>query len=138
MIKVEKVLHTGRSRVSGGRDGHAVSEDGRLDIRLSPPGAPGSGTNPEQLLAAGWSSCLIGALRHACNARRLGFPAATEVAAEVDLVHAERGFFLQARLTVTLPGIAPDLAQSLLDAARDACPYSKALRGTIKASFVLG
>ncbi|HYG06288.1 MAG TPA: organic hydroperoxide resistance protein [Stenotrophomonas sp.] len=137
MIKVEKILHTGRSHVTGGRDGYASSDDGRLDIRLSPPGAPGMGTNPEQLLAAGWSACFIGALRHAANARKLVFPDATEVDAEVDLMHGDKGFFLRATLTVSLPGMEPELAQALIDAARLTCPYSKAMRGNITALFAL-
>ncbi|WP_145478993.1 Ohr family peroxiredoxin [Stenotrophomonas rhizophila] len=137
MINLEKVLHTGASRVAGGRDGYASSPDGRLDIRLTPPGAPGAGTNPEQLLAAGWSACFLGALRHACNARRLACPATAAVCTEVDLVHAERGFFLRARLLVSLPGVEPELAGALIDAAREACPYSKAMRGTVRVDFLL-
>jgi len=137
MIKVEKVLHTGRSHVIGGRDGFASSRDGRLGVLLSPPGAPGAGTNPEQLLAAAWSACFLGALRHAANARKLSVPSATEVDTEVDLAHGERGFFLQARLTVTLPGVEPEVALSLIDAAQRACPYSKATRGNIAVSFAL-
>jgi Ohr subfamily peroxiredoxin len=138
MITVQKILYTARVHTMGGRDGAARSDDGRLDIRLSPPGAPGTGTNPEQLFAAGWSACFIGALRHASHARKIDFPADAAVSAEVDLGHGEQGFFLQARLAVSLPGLEPDIAQLLIDAAHQTCPYSKATRGNIEVSLALG
>jgi len=131
MITVRKILHSGRTYTTGGRDGVARSDDGRLDVRFSPPGAPGSGTNPEQLFAACWSACFIGALRHAALARKVGFPADAAVTAEVDLGHGEQGFFLQASLAVSLPGLDPELARSLIEAAHRNCPYSKATRGNI-------
>ncbi|MFK3794891.1 organic hydroperoxide resistance protein [Pseudomonas sp. NPDC088444] len=131
MINVEKILYTAHTRTTGGREGQGLSQDGRLDLKLSPPGAPGNGTNPEQLFAVGWSACFIGALRHACNTRKIGFPADTSVDAQVDLGHGEHGFFLQARLAVSLPGLDATIAQQLIDAAHQNCPYSKATRGNI-------
>lgn len=128
---VRKILHSGKTTTTGGRDGASRSDDGRLDVKLSPPGAPGTGTNPEQLFAACWSACFIGALRHAAHARKIEFPADAAVAAEVDLGHGEQGFFLQARMLVSLPALAPDVAQLLIDAAHQNCPYSKATRGNI-------
>ena len=138
MQSIEKVLYTARVRTCGGRDGQARSDDGRLHVRLTPPGAPGEGSNPEQLLAAGWSACFIGALRHAANARKLEFPAGTAVDAEVELMHGEQGFFLRAHLRIELPELAPDLAQQLVDAAYQSCPYSKALRGNVAVTLSLG
>ena len=137
MITVRKILHSGKTHTTGGREGTARSDDGRLDIELSPPGAPGNGTNPEQLFAACWSACFIGALRHAANARRVEFPPETSVVAEVDLGHGEQGFFVQARMTVSLPGIAPELGRLLIDAAHQNCPYSKAIRGNVDVAIEL-
>lgn len=131
MITIEKVLHTGRTRTNGGRNGSARSDDGCLDIKLSPPGTPGVGTNPEQLLAAAWSACFIGTLRQAANARKIDFPADVSVIAEIDLGHAQNGFFLSARFAVTLPDIEADVAWELIEAAHRNCPYSKAMRGNI-------
>lgn len=131
MINIEKILYSAHTHTTGGREGRGHSQDGRLDLKLSPPGAPGTGTNPEQLFAVGWSACFIGALRHACNARKIGFPADTAVDAQVDLGHGEQGFFLQARLAVSLPGLETDVAQQLIEAAHQNCPYSKATRGNI-------
>lgn len=131
MQSIEKVLYTAHTRTLGGRDGIARSDDGRLDLRFSPPGAPGQGTNPEQLLAVGWSASFIGALRHAANARKVPFPPDATVEADVDLVHGEHGFFLRAHLAVSLPGVEAELARCLLDAARQSCPFSKATRGNI-------
>ncbi|ROM72901.1 peroxiredoxin [Pseudomonas brassicacearum] len=131
MISIEKVLYTSHTHTTGGRDGTGRSHDGRLDLKLSPPGAPGHGTNPEQLFAVCWSACFLGALRHACNARKISFPAAAAVDAQIDLVHGEQGFFLQARLAVSLPDIELAVAQQLIDAAHQNCPYSKATRTNI-------
>ncbi|MCR4520040.1 organic hydroperoxide resistance protein [Bosea sp. 47.2.35] len=126
-----KVLYTGRTHTTGGRDGAARSADGRLDVTLSPPGSSGAGTNPEQLFAAGWSACFIGALGHAAGARKLRLPADTAVDAEVDLANTDGAYFLQARLNVSLPGIEREVAEALVEAAHQTCPYSKATRGNI-------
>jgi lipoyl-dependent peroxiredoxin len=129
MTQIEKVLYTGRTHTSsGGRDGTSRSDDGRLDIKLSSPGTPGSGTNPEQLFAAGWSACFIGAMRLAAGKIKVTFPADAAVDAEVDLGKTGGDYFLQARLNVSLPGLERDVAQALVDAAHQTCPYSKATR----------
>ncbi|UDI95117.1 organic hydroperoxide resistance protein [Pseudomonas sp. IAC-BECa141] len=137
MIDIEKTLYSAHTHTTGGREGTGRSQDGRLDLKLSPPGAPGSGTNPEQLFAVCWSACFLGSLRHACNARKIGFPATAGVDAQIDLVHGEQGFLLQARLAVSLPEIEPEVAQQLIDAAHQNCPYSKATRNNIKVSITL-
>lgn len=126
-----KVLYTGKTRTTGGRDGAARSSDGRLDVALSSPGSSGAGTNPEQLFAAGWSACFIGALGLAAGARKLRLPADTAVDAEVDLANTDGAYFLQARLNVSLPGIEREVAEALVEAAHQTCPYSKATRGNI-------
>ncbi len=131
MSSTDKVLYTGRTHTTGGRDGAARSSDGRLEVNLTLPGASGNGTNPEQLFAAGWSACFIGAIGLAARERKVVVPADTAVDAEVDLRHGERGYALQARLNVALPGLDRETARALVDAAHQTCPYSKATRGNI-------
>jgi len=131
ITKIEKVLHTGKTHTSGGRDGRSRSSDGRLDIILSSPGASGHGTNPEQLIAAGWSACFIGAMGLAAGKLKVALPADVAVYAEVDLGMTRGGYALQARLNVSLPGIAPETARALVDAAHQTCPYSNATQGNI-------
>lgn len=126
-----KILYTGKTHTTGGRDGAARSSDGRLDVALSSPGSSGAGTNPEQLFAAGWSACFIGALGLAAGERKIRLPADVAVDAEVDLANADGAYSLRARLNVSLPGIERDVAQSLIETAHQTCPYSKATRGNI-------
>ena len=137
MPSTDKVLYTGRTHTTGGRDGAARSSDGRLDVKLTSPGAAGAGTNPEQLFAAGWSACFIGAIGLAARERKVPVPAETAVDAEVDLRHGEAGYVLQARLNVALPGLDRDTARALVDAAHQTCPYSKATRGNIEVEINL-
>lgn len=131
MTQLEKVLYTGKTHTTGGRDGKSRSADGRLDVALSSPGSLGAGTNPEQLLAAGWSACFIGAMGKAAAAMKIALPAETAVDAEIDLGTTDGGFFLQARLNVSLPGVEREVAEALAQAAHQTCPYSKATRGNI-------
>jgi osmotically inducible protein OsmC len=137
MTKIDKVLYTGKTHTTGGRDGVSKSSDGELDVRLSPPGSAKAGTNPEQLFAAGWSACFLGAIGIAAAGRKIKLPEGTAVNAEVDLGTAEGGYFLQARLNVSLPGIERDVAQSLLEEAHQTCPYSKATRGNINVELTV-
>jgi len=130
-IRINKVLYTGKVKITGGREGTAKSQDGRLDINLSTPGGPGNGTNPEQLFAAGWSACFIGAMRHNAASLKIAIPADTAIDAEVDLATGDDGFNLQARLNVSLPGLSPEEAKAVVEAAHNTCPYSKATRGNI-------
>ncbi len=137
MTQIEKVLYTGKTHTTGGRDGASHSSDGRLDIKLSPPGAAGTGTNPEQLFGAGWSACFIGAMGGAARALNVALPAGTSVDAEIDLGTTDGAYFLQARLNVSLPGLERDVAQALVDKAHQTCPYSKATRGNINVAITL-
>ncbi|SFP53546.1 peroxiredoxin, Ohr subfamily [Variovorax sp. PDC80] len=138
MSQIDKVLYTGKTHTtSGGRDGSARSSDGRLDIQLSSPGSAGQGTNPEQLFAAGWSACFIGAMGLAAAKQKIALPADLSVSAEVDLGTGTGGYFLQARLDVSIPGLDREVAQGLVDAAHQTCPYSKATRGNIDVTLRL-
>src|SRR5918998_3748759 len=123
MTQIEKVIYTGKTHTSGGRDGTSRSQDGRLDIKLSSPGTAGNGTNPEQLFAAGWSACFIGALGLAAGKSKIALPSDLAVDAEVDLGATGGAYFLQARLNVSLPGIEREIAQGLVDTAHQTCPY---------------
>ncbi|MFL5744293.1 MAG: organic hydroperoxide resistance protein [Niastella sp.] len=134
--QVEKVLYTGKTHTTGGRDGAAKSSDGNLNVKLTTPGK-GDGTNPEQLFAAGWSACFIGAMNIAANKMRIQLPADTAIDAEVDLGTASGGFLIQARLTISLPRLDPEVAQQLIEAAHATCPYSKATRGNINVTINL-
>ncbi len=129
--QIDKVLYTARTHSTGGRDGVARSSDGRLDISLSSPGAPGAGTNPEQLFAAGWSACFLGAMGVVAREGKLALPADTAVDAEVDLRLGESGYSLLARLNVSVPGLDRETASALVQRAHEVCPYSKATRGNI-------
>ncbi|PSL34210.1 organic hydroperoxide resistance protein [Dyadobacter jiangsuensis] len=128
---IDKVIYTGKTHTTGGRDGASRSSDGNLDIKLSSPGSHGTGTNPEQLFAAGWSACFIGALGIAAAKRKISLPEGTAVDAEVDLGLTNAEYFLQARLNVNLPGLDEETARALIESAHQTCPYSKATRGNI-------
>ena len=129
---MEKVLYTARVHTVGGRDGVSRSTDGRLDVQLSAPGSAGSGTNPEQLFAAGWSACFLSALRIAAGQFKVPLPASTAIDAEVDLTEVG----LAVRLRISIPGVGSEIAQQLIRAAHETCPYSRATRGHILVEFL--
>ena len=131
MATIDKVLYTAKTHTTGGRDGASRTSDGRLDVKLSSPGASGTGTNPEQLFAAGWSACFLGAVGVAAAQKKVALPADRAVDAEVDLGTNDGGYLLRARLTVSLPGLDRGVAREIVDAAHQICPYSKATRGNI-------
>ena len=134
----DKLLYTAKTHTTGGREnGHAKSSDGQLDVKLSPPGSGRPGTNPEQMFAAGWSACFEGAMGIAARNNKVTLPPETAIDAEVDLNRDDSGFFLSARLNVSLPGIPRDVAQKIVDEAHQTCPYSKATRGNISVTFNL-
>ncbi|MTV40474.1 organic hydroperoxide resistance protein [Duganella radicis] len=128
---MSKVLYTGKTHTTGGREGAARSSDGRLDIKLSSPGSTAAGTNPEQLFAAGWSACFIGAMGLVAGKLKVTLPADLFVDAEVDLKNDDSGYFLAARLNVSLPGLDQQAARAIVDGAHQACPYSKLTRNNI-------
>jgi osmotically inducible protein OsmC len=132
MTTTGKVLYTGKTHTTGAREnGASRSSDGHLDIKLSAPGSGGSGTNPEQLFAAGWSACFEGAMGLAARKMKITLPPDLAIDAEVDLYLADGAYSLQARLNVSVPGVEPEVAQALVDAAHQTCPYSKAIRGNV-------
>lgn len=134
----EKLLYTGKVHTQGGRDhGIAHSDDGQLEVKFSPPGSGRPGTNPEQMLAAGWSACFEGALDIVARKRRVTLASDPTIDAEVDLNYGGEGFFLRARLNVSLPGVERDVAQALVEEAHQICPYSKALSKSIDVTVSL-
>jgi osmotically inducible protein OsmC len=138
MTDPTKVLFTAKVRTTGGRDGGASkSNDGRLDIRHSIPGTPGTGTNPEQLFAAGWSACFEGAMGIAARKMKVTIPAGMAIDAEVDLCLDQNAYFLRGRLSVSLPDLDRDVARQLIESGHRTCPYSKATRGNIDVLITL-
>ena len=127
------VRYTAKTHTSGGRRGGVShSDDGRLDVKVSAPGVPGTGANPEQLFAAGWSACFISAMGHVANNMKVKLPADAAVDAEIDLCNSGDVYFLRARLNVSLPGLERKVAQAIVDGTHDAtCAYSNATRGNI-------
>jgi lipoyl-dependent peroxiredoxin len=138
MPDLTKVLFTAKVHTTGGRDGGASkSDDGRLDIRHSIPGTPGTGTNPEQLFAAGWSACFEGAMGIAARKMKITIPAGLAIDGEVDLCLDQNAYFLRGRLHVSLPGLDPAVARQLIESGHRTCPYSKATRGNIDVLITL-
>jgi lipoyl-dependent peroxiredoxin len=137
MSSPEKILYTGKTHTTGGRDGAARSDDGRLDVKLSTPGTPGPGTNPEQLFAAGWSACFVGAIKIAAGKAKVALPPDLAVDAEVDLAATRGVYDLQARLNVSLPGISREVAEKLVETAHQTCPYSRAIRNNVNVAINL-
>jgi Ohr subfamily peroxiredoxin len=136
----EKLVYTAKTHTTGGRDnGTARSSDGRLEINLSIPGGAGTGTNPEQLFAAGWSACFLGAMAAVARKRKMRLPADAAIDAEVDLNLnvADGTYHLRVRLNVGLPGIDRTLAQDIVNEAHQICPYSRATRGNIDVTIIL-
>ena len=127
-----KVIYTAKTHTTGGREnGASRSSDGLLDIWLSAPGSARIGTNPEQLLAAGWSASFASAVASAAHERKIALPAGMRIEAEVNLNYGENGHFLSVQLDIAVPSLERDVVQILVDEAREICPYSKATRGNI-------
>ena len=127
-----KIVYTGKTHTTGGREhGVSRSSDGNLDIKLSPPGSGGSGTNPEQLFAAGWSACFEAAMALIAGKMRVKLPEDTAIDAEVDLGLDGKEAFLQARLNISIPGMNRETALQVIEGAHQTCPYSKTIRGNV-------
>ena len=129
--KLEKVLYTAKAHTTGGRDGASRTDDGRLDIKLSSPDTAGTGTNPEQLFAAGYAACFIGALKAVAGMQKITLPTDLAIDSSVDLGKVGEAYGISAELNVSLPGMERNAAQKLVDAAHQVCPYSNATRGNI-------
>jgi Ohr subfamily peroxiredoxin len=132
MTTTEKVLFTGKTHTTSGHNGAARSSDGFLDIKLPQP-HPAA----ENLFGAAWSACFMGAIQFAASQKKIKLPADPAVDAEIDLNTGDSGFFLRARLNVSVPGLDRAVAQDLVDAAHQICPYSKATRGNIDVAVTL-
>ena len=131
-----KALYTATATATGGRDGRAVSSDGILDVKLTTPrelgGQGGEATNPEQLFAAGYSACFIGALKFVAGQQKKQLPADSSITGKVGIGQIPGGFGLEVELNISLPGFDKAEAQALVEAAHQVCPYSNATRGNIK------
>ena len=127
---LDKVLYTAKTHATGGRDGQGRSDDGRIEVKLSPPGQ-GTGTNPEQLFGVGYSACFLGAMKAVAPKPKTTVPAETSIAAEVDLGPTSLGYGIAVRLNITVPGMERAAAEQLVAEAHKVCPYSNATRGNI-------
>jgi osmotically inducible protein OsmC len=140
-MALDKVLYTAHATSTGGREGTSRSSDGVLSVQLSTPkelgGAGGPGTNPEQLFAAGYSACFIGALKAVGGKMKIAVPADTSIAADVGIGPIPTGFSIQATLNITLPGLDRETAEKLVQAAHQVCPYSNATRGNIDVQLTI-
>ncbi|NDL71613.1 organic hydroperoxide resistance protein [Vreelandella alkaliphila] len=140
-MSIETVAYRAHAHATGGREGHAKSSDGVLDIKLSTPkelgGAGGEGTNPEQLFAAGYSACFLGALKHVASQEKVTLPEDTQIDGSVGIGAIPTGFGIEVELKISLPGLEKDVAQALVDKAHIVCPYSNATRGNIDVTLTL-
>jgi len=140
-MSIDKVLYTAEATATGGREGRAVSSDQVLDVQLSTPrelgGAGGPGTNPEQLFAAGYSACFLGALKFVAGKTKVALPADTTITGRVGIGQIPTGFGIQAELRIRAPGLPREQLQALVDQAHIVCPYSNATRGNIDVTLVL-
>jgi Ohr subfamily peroxiredoxin len=140
-MKPEKILYTAQSSVTGGRDGRAVSSDHVLDVALATPrelgGAGGAGTNPEQLFAAGYSACFLGALKFVAGKSKVTLPADSRITGSVGIGPIATGFALKVQLEISVPGLPRELVQELVEKAHQVCPYSNATRGNVDVALVV-
>ena len=140
-MKIEKVLYTAHATSTGGRSGTSKSSDGVLDLTLTTPkelGGNGAvGTNPEQLFAAGYSACFIGAMKHVAMVQKIALPADTSIKADVGIGPIPAGFGIQVAMTVMIPGMERAAAEKLVQAAHAVCPYSNATRGNIDVTLTV-
>jgi lipoyl-dependent peroxiredoxin len=140
-MSIEKVLYRAQATATGGRDGRAVVPEADLDLRLVTPrelgGAGGAGTNPEQLFAAGYSACFIGAMKFVAHRDKIAIPADVSVNGHVGIGQIPNGFGIEVELKISLPGLDRETAQALVERAHVVCPYSNATRGNIDVTLTL-
>lgn len=140
-MSIEKVLYRAKASATGGRDGRATSSDGVLDIKLTTPkelgGAGGDGTNPEQLFAAGYSACFLGAMKFVAGQQKLQLPADTQVTGQVGIGPIPTGFGIEVALSISIPGLARADAEALVQKAHIVCPYSNATRNNIDVTLTV-
>lgn len=140
-MSLDQVLYTAHATSTGGRDGRSVSSDKALDVKLATPrelgGAGGEGTNPEQLFAAGYSACFLGALKFVAGKEKITLPADASIDAAVGIGPLPTGFGIQAELKISLPGLPREQAEALVQKAHQVCPYSNATRGNIDVTLTV-
>ncbi|HAU82019.1 MAG TPA: organic hydroperoxide resistance protein [Stenotrophomonas sp.] len=140
-MSIANVLYTAQATANGGRDGRAVSSDNVLDIQLSTPrelgGAGGPGTNPEQLFAAGYSACFLGALKYVAGQAKVALPAETQITGKVGIGQIPTGFGIEVALEVSVPGLPREQVEALVQKAHIVCPYSNATRGNIDVTLTV-
>ncbi|MCC3702860.1 organic hydroperoxide resistance protein [Rouxiella badensis] len=140
-MSIEKVIYRAHASATGGRDGRATSSDGVLDVKLGLPkemgGAGGEVTNPEQLFAAGYSACFLGALKHVASLEKVRIPADAKIEGAVGIGQIPGGFGIEVALDITLPGIERSVAEDLVEKAHQVCPYSNATRGNIDVTLTV-
>ena len=140
-MAVEKVLYVAHATATGGRDGRATSSDNVLDVKLTTPrelgGAGGEGTNPEQLFAAGYSACFLGALKLVASREKVNLPAETSIEGSVGIGPIPQGFGIEVELKISVPGLERDRAQELVEKAHQVCPYSNATRGNVDVTLTV-
>ena len=139
-MSIEKIVYTAHATSTGGRDGSSKTDDGKLQVKLAPPkemGGNGDGTNPEQLFAAGYSACFLGAMKFVAGQQKTVLPASTSIAADVGIGPIPGGFGIQAALAITIPGMERAAAEALVAAAHQVCPYSNATRGNIDVTLTV-
>jgi Ohr subfamily peroxiredoxin len=140
-MKIEKVLYTAHATSTGGREGSSKSSDGILDVKLTTPkelgGNGAAGTNPEQLFAAGYSACFLGAMKHVAMMQKVTLPPTTSIQADVGIGPIPAGFGIQVAMAITIPGMERSAAEKLVQTAHGVCPYSNATRGNIDVTLTV-
>ena len=139
-MSIEKVVYTAHATSTGGRDGGSKTDDGKLQVKLAVPkemGGNGDGTNPEQLFAAGYSACFLGAMKFVAGQQKTTLPASTSITADIGIGAIPGGFGIQAALAITIPGMERAAAEALVAAAHQVCPYSNATRGNIDVTLTV-
>jgi Ohr subfamily peroxiredoxin len=140
-MSIEKVLYRAHAKATGGRDGRAVSSDNVLDLKLTVPremgGAGEVGTNPEQLFAAGYSACFLGALKYVAGQQKVTLPATTSIEGSVGIGQIPAGFGIEVELKISVPGLPSEQVEALVQKAHIVCPYSNATRGNIDVKLVV-
>lgn len=140
VTKVDKVIYQAHATSTGGRDGNTRTLDGLLDVMLAVPremGGGGGGVNPEQLFAAGYSACFLGAMKFAAGIQKVALPATTSINATVGIGPIPAGFGIEVQLVVDVPGVDRAVVQAIVDKAHQVCPYSNATRGNIEVTITL-
>lgn len=143
MMALEKVIYTAHAVATGGREGTAKTDDGKLSLKLDTPiemGGKGDGTNPEQMFAVGYAACFIGAFKYAAKTQKVSLPATTAISAAVAFgtrPGGAKGFNIEVTMAITIPGMDRDKSEALVHEAHQVCPYSNATRGNVDVTLTV-